>query len=148
MGDTFLKTLQSVMVGARHAEEFCHVVVSSAVEDALLCVARDFGHDYGILLKRYKEDVVRRHASGKAIEGGAATCKGVTKGGRPCGKKPAMHGYCQKHCAQAAEEEAKKRKVQAYAASVPYRTADKKMVELLCGQPFMSSDKFAMALDA
>lgn len=142
MSDTFLKTLQSVIKGARQAEEFCHQLVSSAVEDALLCVARDFGHDYGLLLKRYKEDVVRRHASGLSVE--AATCKGTTKAGHPCRIKAVLHGYCRKHCAEAAAEEAKRRKVQAYAASVPYRNSDKRIVELLCGRPLIPSEKFTV----
>lgn len=141
MSDTFLKTLQSVVVGARHAEEFCHVVVSSAVEDVLLCVARDFGHDYGGLLKKYKHDVVRRHASGLAVNS-SGLCKGETKSGKACGRRAVLHGYCQKHGVQAAEEEAKRRKVQAYAAAVPARTSDKKLVELLCGRFFVTSDKY------
>lgn len=144
MSDTFLKTLRSVITGARQAEEFCHVLVSSAVEDSLLCVARDFGHDFGILLKRYKDDVVRRHASGLSVE--TATCKGTTKNGKPCAKRAVLHGYCQKHGAEAAEEETKRRKVQAYTSRVPSRAADRRVVELLCGHPLVPSDKFIVAL--
>lgn len=115
--DTFFKTLHSVLTGTRHVEEFAHVLVSSAVEDALLCVARDYGHEYTVLLKRYKDVVVDRHANGTLVE--KNQCRGTTKGGKQCGKRGILHGYCQQHAVQMAEEECKRRKVQAYASSIP-----------------------------
>lgn len=136
-GNTFLKTLQSVLIGARQVEEFVHVVVSSAVEDTLLCVARDYGHDYSVLLKRFRHEVVTRHASGTVIE--KSQCRGQTKGGKQCGKRAILHGYCQQHAVHVAEEEAKRRKVQAYAASIPSSgaTTDVDVVRLICQRPIV-----------
>jgi len=142
MSDTFLKTLQSVVTGARQLEEFSGVLVTSAVEDALLCVARDYGHDYSALLKRYKDEVVRRHASGALTE--KTQCRGTTKGGKQCTRRAQLHGYCQNHAAQMVKEEADRRKVEAYRASVPQRDPEGLLVELLLGQKHVPGDRFAV----
>lgn len=142
MTDTLLRTLQSVVIGARQLEDFCGVVVSAAVEDALLCVARDYGHDYAVLLKRYKDEVVRRHASGALQE--KTQCRGTTKDGRPCTRRAKLHGYCGPHAAQMAEDQAKRRRVEAYKASVPRQDADS-LVELLLGRKHPSADAFKVA---
>lgn len=142
MADTFLKTLQSVVTGARQLEEFSNVLVSAAVEDTLLCVARDYGHDYSVLLRRYKDEVVRRHSAGTLTE--KTQCRGTTKGGKPCGRRAQLQGYCQMHAAQMAEEEAKRRKVEAYKASVPQREPDGALVELWLGERHVSSEIFSV----
>lgn len=142
MGDVFLKTLQSVICGARSLEEFTHVLVSSAVEDTLLCVARDYGHDFSVMLKKYKDEVARRHAGGSTER---AACGGTTKGGKKCGKKAVLHGYCQQHAMQAAEEAVKRRKVEAYAAKPVEKEGIRRAVELLCGSPVRSADVFRVA---
>ena len=114
--DTLTKTLHSVQTGCRAIEEFAIVLVRMAVEDALLCVARDYGHDYGSLLKRYRDEVVARHVSGHVLE--MTTCKGLTKAGKQCTRRGEIQGYCRLHAAQMAEEASKRRKVEAYAAQV------------------------------
>ena len=116
MSDTFIKTLHSVVAGARQVEEFASVLVGAAVEDALLCVARDYGHDYAALLKRYKVEVVSRHASGSLSE--KTTCRGTTKGNKKCGKRAQIQGFCLQHASQMAEEATERRKLTAYRASV------------------------------
>lgn len=140
MGDTLLKTLHSIITGVRATEDFCQVVVTSAVEDVLLCVARDYGHDYATLLKKYKNDVVRRHVSGTTSD--VAACAGVTKTGKKCGKRAVLHGYCQRHAVEAAEEAAKRRKVQAYQATVGTKTD---IAHVLCG-PIVPSDKYMVRM--
>lgn len=143
MADSFLKTLTSVITGVRQLEEFCHVVLTSAMEDLLLCVARDYGHDYATLLKKYRDDVVRRHVGiSRDATKTVAMCSGTTKSGKPCGKRAVLHGCCQQHAVQAAEEEAKRRKVRAYKATVPTRTMD--VVQVLCGSPLVSAEKFVV----
>lgn len=116
MADTFMQTLHSVVSGARLIEEFSGVLVGSAVEDALLCVARDFGHDYAALLKRYKDDVVSRHTPGSLVE--KTTCRGLTKHNKQCLKRAQIQGYCLAHAAQRVKEEARRRKLTAYKATV------------------------------
>lgn len=141
MTDTFLKTLQSVVAGSRQLEEFAGVLVSLAVEDALLCVARDYGHDYALLLKKYRDEVVRRHASGTL--GQKTQCRGTTKGGKQCGKRAQLHGYCAQHAAQMAEEEAERRKVEAYRASVQRDGGGAPLVEML-GERVVDADAFSV----
>lgn len=145
MGDTFLRTLQAVVAGSRQLEEFCHVLVASATEDVLLCVARDYGHDYKTLLTKYRDAVVARHVSGSVGE--RATCRGVTKTGKPCGKRAVLHGCCQQHALAMAEEEAKRRKVQAYAAvaaAAPIADRSRAAAELLCGDRLVPAARFAV----
>lgn len=144
MADTFSRTLQSVVSGARQLEEFSHVLVQTAVEDALLCVARDYGHEYSALLARYRDLVVRRHASGSLTE--KTQCRGVTKGGKPCGRRAQLQGYCQTHAAQMAEEEAKRRRVEAYRASVPRREPEGALVELWLGRKHVSGETFRVPI--
>ncbi len=115
MTDTFLKTLQSVVAGARQLDEFAGVLVGTAVEDALLCVARDYGHDYALLLKKYKKDVVRRHASSTVTD--KTLCRGTTKTNAKCTKRAQIQGYCLAHAKQLANDETERRNAAAYKAS-------------------------------
>jgi hypothetical protein len=148
MTDTFLKTLQSVVSGARQLEDFAGTLVGVAVEDTLLCVARDYGHPYATLVKKYKDDVVTRHLPGTASAAAtAACCRGTTKGGRACSKRAVLLGYCQTHAAQMAEEESKRRKVEAYRASVAKGTVNREVVaaELFLGRKHRHGDRYRVA---
>lgn len=130
--DSFTKTLQSVLSGTRGLEELAGVLVSSAVEDALLCVARDYGLDYGVLLKKYRGEVVGRHVSG--CLGAKVLCSGTTKGGKPCGRRAVLHGCCQQHAVEAAQKAGKLRKREAIADAVENpRAAQLADVAMLCG---------------
>lgn len=141
MTDTFSKTLHSVITGVRTLEDFAGVLVGCAVEDALLCVARDYGHDYSALLKKYKAAVVRRHSSGSLSD--KTQCRGMTQGGKKCNKRAQLHGYCQSHAAQMAEEAAQKRKVEAYRASASTQKTKEsehmRLVEMLSGEKCLSA---------
>lgn len=145
MGDTFLRTLQSVVAGARAVEELAGVLVSAAVEDSLLCVARDFGHDYSALLRRYKAEVVGRHVTGTLGERGVK-CRGSTRTGKPCSKAAQLQGFCHAHAQQMAQEAAKRRKVEAYKASVPRRDEEGALVELWLGGRPVPADAYAVAV--
>lgn len=141
MTDTFQRTLHSVVVGVRQLEEFAGVLVGDAVEDALLCVARDYGHDYALLLRKYRKDVVGRHASGAVTE--RTRCRGTTKGNKQCGKRAQIQGYCSTHAAEHAAESAKKRQVAAYTSDVRARHtagSDAVLARLLntdvCSKPY------------
>lgn len=142
MTDTFQRTLNTVVMGVRQLEDFAGVLIGDAVEDALLCVARDYGHDYALLLKRYRKDVVGRHASGAVTE--RTRCRGTTKGNKQCGKRAQIQGYCSTHAAELAAESAKKRQVAAYTSDVRARhVADSNAVlaKLLgtsvCSKPYL-----------
>lgn len=130
--DTFTKTLHSVLAGTRTLEDFGRVLVSSAVEDALLCVARDYGHDYGVLLKRYKDDVVGRHASGSLNE--RTTCTATTRSGKPCGRRAVLHGCCQQHAVEEAQRRGKLREREAIADAIADpRAAQAIDLDIVCG---------------
>jgi hypothetical protein len=116
----FAKCLSALLAGSVSVETFCARIIEGAVEDVLLLVARDERLEYASLVARYKEGVVKRHASLALDPGDAAgvQCSGMTKTGRRCAKRAVLNGYCATHAEQAAEETARKRRLEAYRESV------------------------------
>ena len=113
-----LRALSSVVQGISQIEDFAASLVGSAVEYVLLCVARDYGHDYAVMVAAYKESMLEKYASvgGSAVTGTgtAGTCKGKTVSGKACGKRAVGNGYCKAHASQYDDEESKRRKTLAY----------------------------------
>lgn len=120
MGDSFVRALAAVVQGTRQLEDFATTLLTSAVEDVLLCVARDYGHDYSVLVQRYRDAIVDRHAA----TGSSGTCTGKTATGKPCSRKAVCKGYCRGHASQLEEEESKRRKTVAYKNAVKSTRAD------------------------
>lgn len=130
--DTFTKTLHTVLAGTRSLEEFAHVLVTSAVEDALLCVSRDYGYEYAVLLRKYRDDVVGRHTSRTLSE--KTQCLGRTKGGKPCGKRAVLHGYCQQHAVEATRLEGGARMREAISDEIADPEVARALdLDILCG---------------
>ncbi|AAC96800.2 hypothetical protein PBCV1_A432R [Paramecium bursaria Chlorella virus 1] len=112
MEGSFLKTLSNVVNGAKAIEEFTGTIVGSAIEDVLLCVARDYGLNYTKLLEQYKDDILDKHA---LLGSGKAKCKGLTSTNKPCGRRAVCKGYCRGHADQCSKNETNDRKAIAYA---------------------------------
>ena len=145
MQDAFTKTLHSVVIGVRQLDQFAHVMVASATEDALLCVARDYGLEYAALLRKYRDDVVRRHASGTLSD--LSTCRGTTKGGKQCAKRAMLHGYCCQHAWEHEAAERDRREVRAYQALAHAKRpadADVALLELFVGRNHVPGDRFVI----
>jgi hypothetical protein len=121
MGDSFVRALAAVVQGTRQLEDFATTLLTSAVEDVLLCVARDYGHDYTVLVQKYRDSIVDRHASSGSS---TATCAGKTTSGKSCSRKAVCKGYCRGHASQFEEEESKRRKTVAYRNAVQSTKAD------------------------
>jgi hypothetical protein len=121
MGDSFVRALAAVVQGTRQLEDFATTLLTSAVEDVLLCVARDYGHDYSVLVQKYRDSIVDRHASSGSS---AATCAGKTTSGKSCSRKAVCRGYCRGHASQFEEEESKRRKTVAYRNAVKSSKTD------------------------
>lgn len=117
----FAKCIGALLAGSVSVEAFCARILEGAVEDVLLLVARDERLEYASLVARYKEGVVKRHAS-LALDPGVAAagvqCSGMNKNGRRCAKRSVLNGYCPTHGEQAAEDTARKRRLEAYRESV------------------------------
>jgi hypothetical protein len=109
-----LKSLNAVLTNAVHVQDFCKVVVGAAVEDAIFRIARDHGLNYKALVDKYKADIVAEHASAAGAAGAGVTCKGITRAHRPCSKRAVINGFCTSHADQWAEDESKRRCVEAY----------------------------------
>lgn len=115
MGDHFLRTLTAVVQGTKTLEEFSSVLVSAAIEDTLLCVARDYGHEYSTMVDAYRDAITQRHANAGMTTG---VCLGRNANGKPCGRKAICRGYCKIHVTQGEEEDLKRRKTVAYKNAV------------------------------
>lgn len=122
MGDSFVRALTAVVQGTKQLEDFATTLLTSAVEDVLLCIARDYGHDYSVLVQKYRDPIVDRHASSGAS--GTMICAGKTTSGKPCSKKAVCRGYCRGHSTQFEEEESKRRKTVAYRNAVKMSKAE------------------------
>lgn len=113
---TLTKAIRSVVSGYCSAEQIASVLVRSTIEDTLLCVARDYGHEYGALLAKYVDVVASRQVSGRVLE--KAKCLGKTISLEPCGNMGDIQGYCKLHAKQLVAAESQKRKVEAYRSTI------------------------------
>lgn len=107
-----LKGLNAVITGAVQVQDFARVLVTEAVEDALLRVARDHGLEYRLLVAKYRDDLVQTHAV--AAPDASLQCQGLTARGKRCGKRTVMNGHCQAHADQASQDASQRRCVEAY----------------------------------
>jgi len=108
---SFSKTLESIVSGTRNLEEFAAALLSAAIDDVLLCVSRDYGHDFTTLVETYRDRVVARHSSSSAS---VAVCAGTSASGKPCTKRAFVNGFCKTHATQKETEDLKRRKTMAY----------------------------------
>lgn len=115
MSDHFLRTLTAVVQGTKTLEEFSSALVSAAIEDTLLCVARDYGHEYSTMIDAYRDAITQRHTNAGMTSG---VCLGRNNNGKPCGRKAICRGYCKIHVTQGEEEDLKRRKTVAYKNAV------------------------------
>lgn len=118
---SFSKTLEDVVNGAKKLEEFTNIIVSSATEDVLLMVSRDYGLDFSKLVSDYKDDVIDKHV---LLGSGNAKCRGVTTGKKPCGRKAVCKGYCRGHSDQGVVRNAKDNKSMYYTSTTVKKGAD------------------------
>ena len=108
---SFLTTLANVVNGAKALEDFTGAIVGAAIEDVLLCVARDYGLNYSKMVDEYKDAVLDKHTLAGT---GNAKCKGRTLANKPCGKRAVCRGYCRAHSSQQTDNEKNERRAVAY----------------------------------
>jgi hypothetical protein len=124
---SFTQTLTDVVNGAKKLEDFTNIIVSSAVEDVLLRVSRDYGLDFTKLVNDYKDDVLDKHISGT----GGTKCKGFTTTNKPCGRKAVCKGYCRGHAEQGATKQALDNKGVHYSTTTIKKGADEAILNVL-----------------
>lgn len=92
-----------------------------AVQHTLAKVCADYPLDYSMLRAKYQDDVVQaccRAAFDDGAGSGVPRCSGVTKAGKPCGRRAVINGVCTQHLEAKREEQAAARRQEAYAASL------------------------------
>lgn len=115
---TLLRTLESVISGAEAAQDVCRIVVSSAIEDVLLRVSQQHGLSYSALVAEHRDAVVGAHCSLHAGMVAREKCRGKTRDNKPCRHYAQINGYCKVHADQGVAEDAKRRRVEAYRATI------------------------------
>ena len=125
---SFSKTLEDVVNGAKKLEDFTNIIVSSAVEDVLLRVSRDYGLDFTKLVTDYKDDVLDKHA---LLGSGGTKCKGFTATNKPCGRKAVCRGYCRGHVEQGVAKQALDNKGVHYSTTTIKKGADEAILNVL-----------------
>lgn len=123
-----LKALQAVASGSLQVAEFTPVVLSKAIDELLFQISRDYGIDYKELRDKYKQVIVKNHATMPSVE---PRCKAVTKRSKkPCTRYPVLNGYCSAHAEEMRREletTGRQREVQAYQQKVQHRVASNKL---------------------
>ena len=125
---SFSQTLSDVVNGAKKLEDFTNIIVSSAVEDVLLRVSRDYGLDFTKLVNDYKDDVLDKHA---LLGSGGTKCKGFTATNKPCGRKAVCRGYCRGHVEQGVAKQALDNKGVHYSTTTVKKGADEAILNVL-----------------
>ncbi len=125
---SFSQTLSDVVNGAKKLEDFTNIIVSSAVEDVLLRVSRDYGLDFTKLVNDYKDDVLDKHA---LLGSGSAKCKGFTTTNKPCGRKAVCKGYCRGHAEQGMAKQALDNKGVHYSMSAVKKGTEDSILNVL-----------------
>ena len=124
---SFSKTLEDVVNGAKKLEDFTNIIVSSAVEDVLLRVSRDYGLDFTKLVNDYKDDVLDKHIFGA----GGTKCRGFTTTNKPCGRKAVCKGYCRGHAEQGVAKQSLDNKGTHYSTTTIKKGGDDAILNVL-----------------
>lgn len=112
----FLRTVVHAVSSVVAAQDVCRVVVEAALDEVLLNVAKEHNLNYTELVRTHKATVVN-----SCFAQGDTHCKGKTKTGDACHRKSLVHGYCAIHRDQGTVHEEKRRRIEAYDASIKHR---------------------------
>lgn len=112
----FLRALEDLLSGSRHAHEVAELLAAEAVQRTLARVTADYPLDYTQLLAKYQADVVAQCCS--MVEDGRKKCTATTKAGKPCGRRAAVGDVCAQHLSFWQEQQAAQRRQEAYMTSV------------------------------
>ena len=112
----FLRTMVQAVSAVVAAQDLCRVVVEAALDDVLLNVAKEHNLNYTELVRKHKSAVVDTCFAQSDTQ-----CKGKTRTGDPCNRKSLVHGYCAIHREQGTVHEEKRRRIEAYDASIKHR---------------------------
>jgi hypothetical protein len=97
MDSRFVVALTEAVNGVKKLEESASIIVSAAVDDLLLRIAKDHKLDFSKLVADYKDDIVETHT---VLATEKQTCRGHTATKKPCSRQAVAGGYCRAHATQ------------------------------------------------
>ena len=114
MDSRFVIALTEAVNGVKKLEECAGIIVSAAVDDLLLRIARDYNLDFSKLVTDYKDDIVEAHT---VLATGKQACKGLTIKKNNCSRQAVAGGYCRAHAQQGIDKKELDKKGVDYAIS-------------------------------
>ena len=108
----FLRALNDVLSGVRHAKDLAEALVTEAVQQTLMCVCNDYPLDFTQLVNKYQAGVVAS-CCGMAAEQREQACMASTKQGKPCGRRAVLNGMCTAHQHVWTEQQEARRRLEA-----------------------------------
>lgn len=117
-GSVFLRCINDLFTGAKHAHELTEVLATEAVRLTLARVVEDYPLDYTRLLQKYERDVVGR-CCGMFTDAPAEAkrCGAPTKSGKPCERYAVLNGVCSKHIDAWRQQQEAQRRQEVYAST-------------------------------
>ena len=114
MDPSFVIALSEAVNAVRRLEDCAEIIVSTVVDDLLLRVSTEYHLDFTTLVKKYKADMLERHA---VFATERQRCKGVTAAKKQCTRMAVSGGYCRSHVQQGIEKKEKDKMGEEYAVT-------------------------------
>ena len=114
----FLRALNDLLSGARHAHELAEVLVTEAVQLTLARISKDYPLDFTKMQAKYQGDVVAQCCRLVAAPEQHEMCGAPTKTGKACGRRAVVGGACSLHIEAWKEQQAAQRRKDMYAVGV------------------------------
>lgn len=137
-----MQCLMDVLRGTAQLESIQSELVTGAVRETIQKIAAKYDLDPRQLSEEFEQDIIDRYSAVTAMMNESDSrrarevvlCAGTTKAGQPCPHSATCGKFCKKHIRHAQQDETKRRKVEAYAASMKLNTANKENVQPLPSQ--------------
>lgn len=116
----FARAMLDVMTGTASVESLSNTLVIGAVRECIERVSSEYGLDVREVSDRFEEEIVKRHSSMSVSQsvGNVLLCTAITRSGKPCCRQRKVGTFCLVHSRGAKGEETKRRRIEAYAASL------------------------------
>ena len=114
----FEKSVKNVVTATITVQDLAKTLVTGAVADVIARIADDYGLDETEVREKFLADVVDMHAGIAGCSAQKKCCFVARRSKKPCSKFAVMGDYCHWHKEEGLERQEKRRRVEAYKASV------------------------------